>query len=237
MACGCCGFDATADLQFNAKRARLDLARYRAKGPDSTTRLLLNSLAELGETQGSSLLDVGSGVGALTFELLELGVTHATDVEAAAAFLAVAAEEALRRKRSGVTEFVQGDFLSVAAQLPAATMVTLDRVICCYPAFQPMLTEALQHAQRCLGISYPRERWYVRLGIAVENVMRRLTGNPFRAFVHPVSRMEEIIERAGFCLAKRRQTWMWCADVYLRKSGPASSGAAPALARSPTESE
>ena len=119
-----------------------------------------------------------------------------------------------------MTAFLHGDFLSVAAQLPTATIVTLDRVIC-YPACEPMLKEALQHSQSCFGISYPRDQWYVRVGVAVENGIRRLTGNPFRAFVHPASQMEQIIERAGFRLANRGLTWMWCADVYVRADGGA----------------
>ena len=41
-------------------------------------------------------------------------------------------------------------------------------------------------------------------------------GNPFRAFVHPVDRMTQTIERVGFHLAGRRQTWQWSADVGVR---------------------
>jgi hypothetical protein len=45
--------------------------------------------------------------------------------------------------------------------------------------------------------------------MTLENVQRRLAGNPFRTFVHPVSMLEELIRRAGFMLTSRRQTWMW----------------------------
>ena len=37
-----------------------------------------------------------------------------------------------------------------------------------------------------------------------------------RTFVHPATRMEETIRRAGFTLAARRETWMWTADVYIQ---------------------
>jgi SAM-dependent methyltransferase len=124
-------------------------------------------------------LDVGCGVGALTFELLNLGMSRATGVDASAAYLSAAAEEAARFGRTNAVEFVQGDFLNVAPQLPTATAVTLDRVICCYPAYEPMLRAALKHAERLLALSYPKDEWYVHAGICVENGLRRLKRNPF----------------------------------------------------------
>ena len=75
---------------------------------------------------------------------------------------------------------------------------------------------ALAHAERCLALSYPRDVWYVRLGMMVENGQRRLTGNSFRTFVHPVPPIEAMIVRGGFRLSSRRQTPMWSADVYVR---------------------
>jgi magnesium-protoporphyrin O-methyltransferase len=163
-----------------------------------------------------ALLDVGAGIGALAFELLQLGMTRATVVDASSAFLTAAAEEAMRVGRSDAMAFVHGDFLSVAAELPTADVVTLDRVICCYPACVPLLQEAARHAQRCFALSYPRGRWYVRAGMALENGKRRLRANPFRTFVHSPAEMERIIRESGFALVSRRHTWMWCADVYMR---------------------
>jgi magnesium-protoporphyrin O-methyltransferase len=162
------------------------------------------------------LLDVGAGIGGLTFELLRLGVERAVAVDASSAYLAAAREEAVRLGHAQAVQFVHGDFLAVAQDLPAAPVVTLDRVICCYPYYQPMLEEALRHAERCLALSYPRERWYVRLGMAAENGFRSLAGSPFRTFVHPVAAMEQVIRNSGFSLASRRHTWAWSVDIYVK---------------------
>jgi len=78
------------------------------------------------------------------------------------------------------------------------------------------LDAALRHTDRCLAFSYPRDVWYVRLGVKLENVQRGLAKNPFRTFVHPVFRMEQMIRAAGFSLSSRRETWMWSVDVYTR---------------------
>ena len=54
--------------------------------------------------------------------------------------------------------------------------------------------------------------------IGFDNRCRSLKRNPFRAFVHPVDRMTAVIERAGFKLFARHQTWQWSADVWARSS-------------------
>lgn len=96
------------------------------------------------------------------------------------AYSTVARQEAERLGRADSVRFVDADFVSVASQLPVATLVTLDRVVCCYPSYEALLNPALRHAGKCFAVSYPRDVWYVRLGILLENAHRRLTKNPFR---------------------------------------------------------
>ena len=95
--------------------------------------------------------------------------------------------------------------------------VGLDRVVCCYPSWQALLEAALGRAQQCVALSYPRDVWYVRLAMMVENAQRWLTRNSFRTFVHPATPIEHTIRRAGFELSSRRETWMWSVDVYVRR--------------------
>lgn len=212
----CCStYGNVAGAHFDEKIAKRDLEIYRKKGPGPTARLLRDLLGDSGAVEGT-LLDVGSGVGGLTFELLERGVERAIAVDASAQYLAAAAQEATRRDRLRAVEFRHGDFLDVASMIPPATIVTMDRVICCYLAFEALLKEALGHAERFFACSYPRDLWYVRAAIAGENGVRRLKRNPFRAFVHPVGRMTQMIEAAGFRLAARRRTWQWSCDVWVR---------------------
>ena len=215
MSACCSTYGNLAGAQFDEKIARRDLENYRKKGPGPTARLLRDMLVDAGAAEGT-LLDIGSGIGGLTFELLERGVERATAVDASNAYLAAAAQEATRRNRLRAVEFRHGDFVDVAPTVPPASIVTMDRVICCYPAFESLLNEALGHSQRCFAYSYPKDAWYVRAAIAGENGIRRLKGNPFRAFVHPVDHMTRSIERAGFRLAERRGTWQWSADVWVR---------------------
>jgi magnesium-protoporphyrin O-methyltransferase len=217
MACSCCAFGNSADQHFNSEKVAKELRQYRRHGPGVTTRKLRDGLVAAGLTQGT-VLDVGGGLGALSLALLDAGMARAVVVDASSAYLAAASEEAVRRERSSSTQFVHGDFLTVARDLAPATVVTLDRVVCCYPAYQPLLDQSLERAERGFALSYPRDRWYVRLGMWCENAMRRRRRNPFRTFVHPPAELHRIIERAGFRLASSAQTMIWAAEVFVREA-------------------
>jgi magnesium-protoporphyrin O-methyltransferase len=225
MTCCCSNFCGAAEQQFTQKKAAQELAQYRRKGPGPTTRLLQDGLIGTQALDGL-LLDIGCGIGSLTFGLLEAGMARAVAVDASSAYVATAKEEAERRGVAAAVQFVHGDFMTVAPDVPPAAVVTLDRVVCCYPSFAVLLPEALRHAERCIALSYPRDVWFVRAGVVLENGGRRLTGHPFRTFVHSVRGMHDVIARAGFELVSRRETFAWAADVYIRRA------AAPAVVRS-----
>jgi magnesium-protoporphyrin O-methyltransferase len=217
MACSCCAFDHTVDQQFTREKVAQELKRYRRKGLGPTARLLRDGLVAARVTSGT-LLDVGAGVGALTFALLDEGMIRGTVVEASAAYLAAATEEAARRGRAAVVHLVQGDYVAVGPQVPAAKVVTLDRVVCCYPSFEPLLLQATRHAEAAIALSYPRDRWFVRLGLWFENFVRRASGNGFRTFLHDPAAMQQVLERGGFELVSRRDTPAWSADIFVKHS-------------------
>ena len=214
MSSCCSSFWAANQRQFSDVTARRDLERYRTRGPDATTRLLRDAILRAGT--GKTVLDVGAGIGALSFELLAAGAERVTAVEAAAAYLAAARAEAARRNVSQRFDLVHGDFVAVAADVMAADVVTMDRVVCCYPAYRPLLEAALQHCHRLLAFSYPRDRWYVRAAVGIQNLARALFGNPFRGFVHSARAMDALLEAHGFSRTERRETLKWSADLYVR---------------------
>ncbi len=196
--------------------AARELRSYRRGRVGPTTRLLRDGLVAADLNRGA-LLDIGTGIGVLTFELLDRGVTSAVAVDASSDYLAAATAEASRRNRSAAISFVHGDFVDVAPRVSAADIVTLDRVVCCYGDYQSLLHGALRRAECGLALSYPRDRWFVRLGVRLENALRRVRSNPFRAFVHSVGDIQRLVDEGGFELVSRRQTPAWAADVYARR--------------------
>jgi SAM-dependent methyltransferase len=215
MGCCCRPFESAATRQFDQKKVARELRRYREKGPESITQLLADGIAKAGALRGT-VLDVGAGLGGLTFALLEGGATEAVVVDASTAYVEAARHEAIRSGRAEAIRFVHADFVDAASELPVASIVTLDRVICCYPLWRQLLHKALEHTETCLALSYPRDVWYVRWAMMLENRLRWLRRNSFRTFVHPIAVVEDTIRRAGFRLASRRETWTWSADVYVR---------------------
>ncbi len=211
----CCTGYCAAEAHFDRGRAERDLQRYRSRGADATTRLLLEEIRRW-PLKGRQLLDIGGGIGVISSELAAHGIARVTMVEASPAFLEVARSEAGSRYAPGSTQFILGDFAAIASTVPGADVVTLDRVVCCYPDGEALLREAVARTHQLLAFTYPRDRWFVRMMIALENFVRRLRGNKFRAFVHPPPKLHEAVEAAGFVHAVRRQTLVWALDLYRR---------------------
>ena len=128
----CCTQYCAAEKQFDSKVAERDLKRYRRRPPNTITRLMLAELQRW-PLQGEDLLDVGSGIGVVGAELAGTGLVSATLVEASPAYLDVARAEIESRYQSRPTRFLLGDFAMLADTLTDADVVTLDRVVCCYP--------------------------------------------------------------------------------------------------------
>jgi magnesium-protoporphyrin O-methyltransferase len=219
MSCSCSGYQSTVDQQFDTERAVNELKAYRRGRLESTTRLLRDAIVNAGLNRGT-LLDVGAGVGALTFELLERGMNRAF-AEASAAYADAVHEEAIRRNRVSAIEILRGDVVEMPqTMLPHADVVTLDRVVCCYPFFRPMLARAAHRAGAGLALSYPTNRWYVRVMFSFDN-WRRARKTSFRTFVHPPHEMQQVVEAAGFTLAARRRTLVWNVDVFAKQRAQA----------------
>ena len=204
------------DRHFTPARAQAELARYRRRGPAGTARLILKSLSDLGIAP-QTLLDIGAGIGVLHHELVGRGVGRAVHVEAAAAYVAAAQEEAKRRGHQDRVQFRPGDFVGLASELGSADLVTLDRVVCCYPELEPLVSLSADKAERYYVLSFPHDRWYVRAHTRWQNRRRRRAGNAFRTFVHPVSRIEALVRAAGFEVERSCRTLVWAVLVCRRR--------------------
>jgi magnesium-protoporphyrin O-methyltransferase len=210
----CCATDCYGiQGHFDPAIATRDLRQYQRKGPNKTTVLLRDSLAARG-IAGATVLDIGAGIGTLTFELLARGAGQAIGVDLSPAYVAAAQGEAKRRNLNAA--FRVGDFVDVAAELTSADVVVMERVICCYPHAEPLLKAAAGRSRRLLALSYPKDRWDVRAVLGIDNLTRRLKSATFRSFVHDPRLFEAVMERAGFRRVGRRQTFVWRVDTFAR---------------------
>jgi predicted TPR repeat methyltransferase len=214
-----CGCDRGFEI-FDRKSAQADLARYREHGPDSTTRMLVDMIRERG-VEGATLLDVGGGIGVIDHELLQEGARRAVLVDASAPALEAARDEAGRRSSLTRMEFVDGDFVSRADAVEAADIVTLDRVICCYPDMESLVRLSGARATRLYGLVLPRDRAIMRWGARLLNVWFRLRGWRYRSYAHSNARVDALAAEAGLRPRDERTTFVWRVVLYERVAATA----------------
>ncbi len=210
--CQCEGIE----RQFGRKTARWELRRFRKRGPAPTTRMLIEALRREG-VGGASILDIGGGVGAIYHELLASGAGDAVHVDVSPDYLTVAREEAERRGHAARVQFIRGDFVDVATSLRDSDVVTLDRVICCYPDMERLVALSADKARRLLGAVYPREAWWMRLAIPAINVVSRLRRSAFRSYLHPPAAIDAVLRAHGLERRSFRRTLAWEVVVYSRR--------------------
>lgn len=211
-----CSHCVGAGRLFNRKRAARDLERYRKSGPSKTTGWLLSHLLSEG-VDGMTLLDIGGGVGAIQHALIAHGgVVEARAVDASPAYVDVAEEEARRRGHDDRVRHYVGDFVDYAGQLLGADIVTLDRVVCCYPAMEELVRLSAERASRFYALVFPRDDWWVRALMVFPNLFLRITRNPFRVFVHRHADMERVILGQRLRRRFRRRSAFWQVAVYER---------------------
>ncbi len=217
MPCNCCE---VTDRAFSEAEAKSELRSYRKRGPANQTKLLLQAIRSL-NLKNADLLDIGGGIGAIYHELLKDVATKATHVDASSAYLKEAKAEAVRRGNSERVTFIHADFTEVAFELPKADIVTLDRVVCCYPDFRSLLKAAAEHSQRALAFTYPRETWYLRLGLKIINFFQSLGKDPFRVFLHPIHEMDALLKKEGLERVALRRLFVWEMALYQKTGGAA----------------
>jgi magnesium-protoporphyrin O-methyltransferase len=201
------------ELTFSQAEVDAQMRRYRRRGPAATTRLLVDALLADG-VQGRTLLDIGGGAGAIQHALLAAGLGRAVSVDASTAYLKAARQEAERRGVQDRIEAHHGDFVDLAASMPAADIVTLDRVICCYPDMRALVGLSSAKARARYGLVYPRNVWWLRPAFVVANLMLRLRRSPFRIFLHAESEVEAILVGRGMRETFRRARGIWQVAVF-----------------------
>jgi magnesium-protoporphyrin O-methyltransferase len=210
----CCRVD--YDAMFDPEEARRDLLQYRANGPDPSTRRLIDALLAEG-VEGASLLDIGGGVGAIQLELLAAGAGSVTDVDASSAYLSIAESEADEHGFRERTRYLHGDFARLADEVEPADLVTLDRVICCYPDARALIGRSAAKARRAYGLVHPVDRWWTRALARLGNLGYRIFRNPYRMHVHPQPLIDRLVADAGLRPVVQHDAWFWRTAVYRRQ--------------------
>ena len=209
----CCSID--YDVHFDAEEARHDLLVYREHGAEGSTRRLVDVLVAEG-VEGASLLDIGGGVGIVQLELLAAGAAASVDVDASGPYLEVAEAEAAERGFGDRTAYRHGDFVALADDVAAADIVTLDRVICCYPDVRSLVSASARRARRLYALVYPVDKWWTRSVARTMNFFTMLSRSDYRMHVHSERLVDRLIRDAGLQPRYRHAGMVWQTVVYAR---------------------
>lgn len=218
MNCSCCppGNINDLDKTFNAARANADARDYLQNGLGKRGRKLINYLLTAAN-QPFTVLDIGCGAGAVHHELLRQGAAaQVVGVDASSAFLAAARENAARLGLAQNTNYHHADFALQADAFEPADVVLMDRVICCYPHLKQLLGAAAAHTGRYLALTFPLDRWWVRLPIRLFDAALTLFGSGYHPYIHRHTDILAIAASAGLHPIHHDRHTVWQIMVFAR---------------------
>jgi magnesium-protoporphyrin O-methyltransferase len=208
-------------VRYFARRVE-KYAKRQKDGLGAESRTIIEALSAQG-VAGKSLLEIGCGVGSVTFELLRLGVSKAHGVDLSPEMVATAKELASTMGYSSRTLFEVGD--GAETKLPRADIVILDKVMCCYPVLEPLLNNSLSASTSVYGFSVPSDKgvWKVlaTLAISFEKVTLWIRRCGAYTYLHSTNVMNSTLIQRGFGLVFEKRVGPWLVRVY--RSGQSAS--------------
>jgi magnesium-protoporphyrin O-methyltransferase len=193
---------------FSARSARAQARSYRRSGLDATSRQIVQLLKDRG-VDGLTLLEVGGGIGAIQIELLKTGLARAVSVELTPTYEEIAAELLREAGFESRVERKVMDFANAGAEIEAADIVVMNRVICCYPDLPSLAGAAADHARGVLVMSFPKDRWWTRGIVWMANVGMGIARREFRIFLHPEPLILGTGEQHGLALSQNIPGVFW----------------------------
>ena len=210
----CCPHAQSAGRLFSffAKRYR---RRFVKRGFEPCQKQLLHGLESVGY-RDCELLEIGCGVGHLHQTLLERGARSAVGVDLAPRMLAEARDWSAQRGLADRIEYVEGDFVACHDDIAPADVTLMDKVVCCYPDADALVHRALEKTRQICALTYPRDRWFVRLAMKLGALFLWLMRSGFRSYVHDPKQIEAWIIEKGFDKKFQDTTAVWLTQVYVR---------------------
>ena len=210
----CCPHSRSASRMFS-RSARRYGKRFRRRGFERSQKQLLQGLESAGYRE-AELMDIGCGVGHLHQTLLERGARAAVGIDLAPRMLEEARIWSCERGLADRTRYVEGDFVDIVNDIAGADVTLMDKVVCCYPDANALIHGALDKTRRVFALTYPRDRWPVRLVMGSCAAFFRLIRSDFRPYVHDPAQIEAWITARGFDKHFQDTTVVWLTQVYVK---------------------
>lgn len=216
MSCAHCR---DADSVFAGWTVRRELRRFRKRGAAGGTKRLVEAILTRVEDP-FTLLDIGGGVGAIQHAALEAGADRVVNADASGDYQAAVKREASQRGTLDRIRFLEGDFVDRAGEVEPMDVVTLDRVLCCYPDMPALVRASTDRARRLYGVVFPREQMLQRIGVRLVNLWMAARRSEFRVYLHGTERIVSEVEGRGLQPVWRDSTLLWRTVLFERVSEP-----------------
>ena len=207
----CCSANPAA--KFFDKEAKKWAKKYRKKGLEKITKMMIGGIEELG-IDGKTILDVGGGVGGAHRKLLRDGASKAYVSELSQKMLTAAADFAKVEKLEDKVKYILGDIVEMNGEIPEVDITMHDKVICCYEFSDALLDYTLNKTKNIYAFVMPRDKFRIKIAFGLLTIISKIFRWEFHPFVHPVQPILDKIESAGFNIRYENATFMWKARVY-----------------------
>ncbi len=108
---------------------------------------------------------------------------------------------------------------AATADLPASDIVIMDKVLCCYSDWQPLLKNAMSTSRKMIGFIVPRDEGIAKpafhLGVRIMNYFARRKGN-IMFYLHPLDQVDKTLRDSGFSPKKKQASRFWIVFLYTR---------------------
>jgi hypothetical protein len=81
---------------------------------------------------------------------------------------------------------------------------------------QALVSLSAARVRKLYGLVYPRDTWWMRIGLAIANLFYRLRPSSFRTFLHPTAAVESLVRSHGLKPRFYRKTLVWQVAIYAR---------------------
>ena len=200
---------------FDSKRALKEMGDYLTSGPKKSTCHLLDPLLAH-VTPKDSLMDIGSGVGAIIWELLDAGIKKATYLDISPGYSQVFKDQIDLRGKNKPIQVETGDFTELYENITPSDIVTLDKVICCYEDYQPLVALSTKKCKRLYAYTIPRNVWWVKAVNGIGAILKSFSKNHLQSLVHSTSKIEELVLAEGFNKIFENYNREWLTVIYER---------------------
>jgi len=200
-----------------SRQARRFARKFRKNGLDKAQQLIAAGLERVG-VAGSTILEIGCGVGGLHLSLLKRGGVSAVGVEVSGGMIVQAKELSRELGVSDRVTYCQGDFVSDGIAISPADIVVMDKVLCCYANPVTLIERSAKSTIALFAVSYPRAGWLAKLVFGSAEHLGSLLRWSFYPFYHHPAMLDELIRKQGFEEVESATTPVWQVKIFRKQS-------------------